>query len=62
MIMRDSRSRSSTNAGEALAPCEQMSITFKSAPIGAGQAAADGQNTYLGSTFTRAAFAEPASK
>jgi hypothetical protein len=39
-----------------------MSITFKSAAIGAGQAAADGQNTYLGSVFTRAAFAAPASK
>jgi hypothetical protein len=62
MMMSDSRSRSRTNAGEVLTPCEQMSITFKSAAFGAGQAAADGQKTYLGSVFTRAAFAAPASK
>jgi hypothetical protein len=62
MMMRDSRSRSSTKAGEVLGSREHMSMTCKSAAMGAGHAVAEGQNTYFGSMFTRARFASPASK
>jgi hypothetical protein len=60
-MRRSCKNRSSRNEGEFLSYA-QRSRTFRSAAIGAGQAAADGQNTHSGSVLSSAAFAAPPSK